>query len=616
MSPRQTSTSRTDRKQPARRRSPHALHGSSNAGFVASSAWLVVALAGVGCQSTATTPVAADVRASSAAVTASAEAAAAPTRALAPGDLAPLLTAEWALQRGEHDMALSIYDRIAPAMQDRGVAARATRIAQFLGRRNSALRHARLWAELDAATPASHAAYGNALLQDKQTLAAFDQAVSMLDHDGDPRFIALAEQARSDPALRRALLARFERALQRHPDSVPLALGKAATLLHPPGDPQAALALSRQALARQADNVDAMLLEITALERLHGQAAALEQSERRAAAHPQLLALQERFGQLLLEAEDHERAIELFSSVLHRDPSHIRARASLGLLYWNTDRKALGAEQFRILLRLGQAHGIAHYHLGLWAVQLERFEDALEHFRQVTDGHYLSAAAWGAAKLLVADDRPQEAREHLRALRQRAAAPAATAYLLEVDLLASMEQRSEADALLEEALVRHPLDADLLYARAVRHGERGDVSAAERDFRALLERDPENVEALNALGYMLTNHSQRYAEALALVDRALALAPDDAAVLDSKGWAHFRLGEHAQALSYLQRALSKAPHHEIAAHVGEALWTVGRRDEARDVWRQALADDPSSPILRETIERLGVDGLWPGSAAP
>ena len=585
------------------------LHGSSNGKWAARGALAAAALVVSGCQSTASAPGAGEVRKIRAPAAAPTEPSAPAARALGPGELAPLLTAEWALQRGEHDAALDIYNRMAPALRDRGVAARATRIAQFLGRRQSALRHAELWTELDAEAPESHAAYGNELLRHERTLAAFDQAVAMLELDGNPRFLAIVEQARDDPELRGALLARFERALSRRPESVALTLGKAAALLHEPGDPKAAYALVEKALAREPNNLDAMLLDIDAAERARGRAAAVERAERHVDAHPQSVPLHERLGRLLLETDDYERATALFESMLRRDPGHIGARASLGLLYWNTERKADGAEQFRALLRLGQARGIAHYHLGLWAVQAERFEDALEHFRKVTDGHYMSAAAWSAAKLLADSGREREAREHLRALRERAGAPAVAVYLLEVELLESMGREDEASAALEAALASHPHSAQLLYARAVRAERRDDFAAAERDLRAILERDPDNASALNALGYMLTNHSRRYREALELIDRALALMPDSAAVLDSKGWAHFRLGEHSRALSYLRQALAKEADHEIAAHVGEALWALGRRDEAVDVWRKALADNPESDVLRETIERLDIGEL-------
>ncbi len=585
----------------------NSMHGTSNARFMACCA-CAAALVSLGCQ--APSPVAArSVERPSADAAAAAEPAQepAPERALARGELEPLLMAEWALQRGEHDLALGVYDRMAPTLRDPGVSARATRVAQFLNYRQSALRHAKLWTELDSDAPESHAAYGNELLRSDQILAAFDRALAILELGEDARFTAIAHRAGEDPALRAALLARLGHARGRHPESIALALGEATLLLQEPARLAQAYALTQHILARKPDDADAMLLEIEALERLHGQAAALERLAHYVSTYPQSTPLRERFGQLLIDTDNYAEAIDQFEAVLEADANNLPARVSLASLHWNKGHRPSAARQFRILLRLAQVPNMAHYHLGLWAISSERFDDALEHFRQVQSGPYFIAAAWSAASLLAGRGQLPAALEGLQAARRQHPQQSAGLYLAEIELLTAAGAHPAAHEALDEALGRHPEHARLRYSRAISHERRGDIADAESDFRAILRQDSDDARTLNALGYMLTNSSQRYAEAMALIDRALALTPDEPAVLDSKGWAHFRLGEYAEALDYLQQALAAVADHEIAAHLGETLWMMGRRGEARTVWRDALKANPDSDILREAIQRLDAD---------
>jgi Flp pilus assembly protein TadD len=135
----------------------------------------------------------------------------------------------------------------------------------------------------------------------------------------------------------------------------------------------------------------------------------------------------------------------------------------------------------------------------------------------------------------------------------------------------------------------------------------------EKDLRLVLAADPNNAAALNALGYTLADRTTRYAEALELVLRAMALQPNEPAILDSMGWVLFRTGRYAESVQYLSRAYGSFPDPEVAAHLGEALWVNGDKDGAMAVWQGALLRDPGHPILLDTLDRLGVDAT---DAAP
>ncbi len=127
----------------------------------------------------------------------------------------------------------------------------------------------------------------------------------------------------------------------------------------------------------------------------------------------------------------------------------------------------------------------------------------------------------------------------------------------------------------------------------------------ERDLRDILAVDPQNAHALNALGYTLADRTDRHQEALGYIEQALALLPDDGAVLDSMGWVQYRLGNHAKALEYLRRAYQQHPDAEIAAHLSEVLWVTGQREEAMRIWRDASNKEPDNPHLLRVQNQFG-----------
>jgi Tfp pilus assembly protein PilF len=132
------------------------------------------------------------------------------------------------------------------------------------------------------------------------------------------------------------------------------------------------------------------------------------------------------------------------------------------------------------------------------------------------------------------------------------------------------------------------------------------LEVAERDLRILIEADPENGQALNALGYTLADRTDRYQEALGFLQRALALLPDDAAVLDSMGWVLYRLGRYEESIDYLRRAYEASADDEIAAHLSEVLWIMGKQAEAQEIWQRAMEKEPESQHLLEVKQRLNL----------
>jgi tetratricopeptide (TPR) repeat protein len=174
----------------------------------------------------------------------------------------------------------------------------------------------------------------------------------------------------------------------------------------------------------------------------------------------------------------------------------------------------------------------------------------------------------------------------------------------EGDLLNSEKRHEEAMAVYDKALADGVYNPDLLYARAMTAEKLGRIDLLEKDLREILSKDPKNIQALNALGYTLADRTQRYTEAYDLIKQALNLSPNDFFIVDSMGWVMYRLGRHEEALEYLQKALKQRQDPEIAAHLYEVLWVMGKQEEANKVWDTAKRSNPDSDLLNHVKERL------------
>jgi tetratricopeptide (TPR) repeat protein len=232
------------------------------------------------------------------------------------------------------------------------------------------------------------------------------------------------------------------------------------------------------------------------------------------------------------------------------------------------------------------------------------YSEVVGWYDQVRSGNRMDTARLRSALLLGKNGELPKAQFILRKLQNGNARTAANAYLAEGGLLRDINRPEEAFSVYDQALILLPEDTNLLFARALLAGDFDRLEIAEGDLRKVLDLSPDNPNALNALGYTLADQTDRYAEALAMIERALDQMPDEPAFVDSMGWVQYKLGNYEEALRFLQRALELQYDSEIAAHLGEVLWVMGRQEEARTLWQEALALEPDSSILKKTVARF------------
>ena len=273
------------------------------------------------------------------------------------------------------------------------------------------------------------------------------------------------------------------------------------------------------------------------------------------------------------------------------------------------DDKSLIASLYKELLtEKAPRNGARLNLLGELAELLEHKSAALTWYEKVpADDERWPQAQLRTALLLDQTGHTAQALDLLHRLQARSGdddKQVGDAYLMEAEILDRRRRGEEAVAVYDRGLHALPEDPRLLYARALLNDDLDHVDAAVRDLRRLLALQPDNADALNALGYTLADRTHDQAEALTLIEKALALRPDEPAIIDSMGWVQYRLGHLKEAAERLRMAYAKQPDPEIAAHLGEVLWVSGEKDAARKIWAQGQKKDANNKVLLETIKRL------------
>ncbi len=534
-----------------------------------------------------------------------------PDRRISSDTLYDLLVAEVAGHRSNYELALENYVHQARETRDVQVTARATHLAQYLGATSEVAEMSQLWLELEPRNSEPHFIYALTLARQGHPAEGFRHMELSRDYGGQVAFSAIAaESLRHSGEQQQALLREIERALQAEPADAELLMSK--SIVQQSTDQEAALLTARQARAAAPDQAPPIILEATLLQQMDHGDDAMEVLRLGLEQHPQNSRMRLLYARLLTRS-DLPGAREQFEILSQQAPEDADLIFSLGLINREMENNDEAKKYFDQLLNMGARESEAHYYLGLLAVQAGDKTQGVTHFKMVRPGQDFMPAMNQLARILLVQGRDDELRQFFADQRRHYPQVAPQIFVLESEILVQMQQYQTADLLLSEALARYPEDTNLLYTRSLVAEKRQDLARAEADLRKILAIDPDNAGALNALGYILTNHSERYDEATELIEKALQLSPEDPTILDSMGWVKYRVGDYQQALDYLQKAYQGYADAEIAAHLGEVLWQLDRRDEALAVWREGLEKDADNQVLRHTIERFEVDKLLTSS---
>lgn len=516
-----------------------------------------------------------------------------------------LLIAEMALRNQDLQTALAQYRRQADATGDTGVIATTARLAQFLRDNKTAQKYALLWSQREPDNPEIHFVLATALSRQQQPLAALPHMTRVLELGGDPNFAALAAAALSRPEDQLdKFRAQLDSIAKRYPHDNSVRIARALIFQYQQQE-EKALKLVREVLNEDPDNAHALLIETRTLKQLGRDDEAIDRMKHAVDQNPSNKRLRHDLARSLVKTDLYQAKAQY--EVLSRQfPDDTDVLLELMLVNRELDRYDEAEEQLRQLIASEEQSSRAHFVLGRLAEEDRDWQTALEHYQEASYGEEFDRAVRRLAALSATEESTDRALERLATLRRGLPQHAITLYLLEAELLRKSAQLQRGFDLLSQALATHPDDEGLRYARSLFAEKLGNIDIVETDLRHILERDPNNAAALNALGYTLANLTTRLDEAEQLVKRALQQEPDDPAIIDSYGWILLLKGQVEEAVVWLEKAFAQTKDHEIAAHLGEALWQAGDQQRARSVWKQGLEHTPNSPIIYDTLRRLNL----------
>lgn len=527
--------------------------------------------------------------------------------------LSTLITAELAGQRGQFGKAAQGYLKTAQRYHSPALAERATLAARYADDPALLNRAAEAWQDLAPEAEAPARLLASIAQQRGDWAASLEQRLTLARRDGQGDLTGFAEAALEQGATLPPLIARLRRFIDRqpgHPDAL------LATALLEAGNGNVQRADERlDRLAASHPDLPELWLAKTRIALQQGHAAVARDAAKRGL---ELAPDDSRLVLLLAQAQlrlgNVDAAEAQLNALIEQHADAPELRLALAQLYLGEGYPDPAKRLLLPLIDSEPSPPLAFIMLGSIAEQEGEIDNALLYYRQVPPGDGFLEARQRAAQMLVDAGRLADARTFLHIERLRHPDAFGDLIALEVDLLRGQGQDTAADDLLDRALRTHPDAVQLRFLRAMQHYHDGDLAGMERDLRHILDQEPDNATALNALGYTLADETSRLDEARDLIEHAHRLEPDNPAITDSMGWLQYRLGNDEAALPYLREAYRRQPDPEIAAHLAEVLWQLGHRGEARRLIADTLERFDAHPQIDALIQRI--PSLAPASPQP
>lgn len=543
-----------------------------------------------------------------------------------------ILVAEIAGQRGQVDVAAEHYLRMARSTRDPRIVERAAQIALLIGDSRKAISALELWLDIEPDNVEARQSVVAYLIRDNQpdeALVHLEKLLSAPVQVQDTAKSTMAPEFATEQGqnfmIVAAILGReqdqqtaiklMERLVASHQDN-PDARFAYSNLALATGNMGLALDAIDKALQLKPGWSPALARRADIMQAQGKGAEALNYLQKALAETPQDLSLRLAYARLLVDEQQPEKARQQFEAAAEQAEDNAEVLFALGLLSLQINFRDDAERYLTQVSELGKYVSETSYYLGQIAESRNQYDMAIERYEAVDEGEAYLDAQLRIVGILARQDEVPAARAHLHTIQVQGQQQQKLLLLSEADLLREEEKYSEAMGLYDTALSALPNDTSLLYGRAMLAAEMGKLDLLERDLRSILQREPDNAQVLNALGYTLTDRTDRHQEALGYIERALELSPREPAILDSMGWVHYRLGNPREAVQYLQSASELSGDAEIAAHLGEVLWAIGQEQRARAIWKKALETDPNHEVLQGTIKRFNQKDEVEKKAAP
>jgi predicted Zn-dependent protease len=515
------------------------------------------------------------------------------------------LIGEFALQRGDLKLGLEAWADLAQRTRDPKVIARAAEVAGAARQYDQALALTKLWLEVEPDSVKAQQMQSSLLVISNRIEDLAPQLATVLEQDKDnigPNLLQLNRilAKHSDKKAAQKLVNRLATPYKYLPEAH-FAMAQAAANAD---DEVRALNEIEQALLLRPDWEQAALIRAQ-LQAKQSNLTAIDHLSNFVDNNPSAQDARLTLARLLISEKQYTDSRKQFDRLLKDSPDTpeiIYPAAMLALQQGDVDtgRTLLN----KLLTTDFHDKSSIHFFLGQLDQEQKKPDAALEHYRKVTSGEQYISAQGRAAQILHQQGKPEEARKLLLATRSTNDTEKTQLILAESQLLREAGRQNDAFIVLETALSSQPDNTELLYEAALTAERIGKPEILETHLKHLLKLKPDHAHALNAMAYSFAERNIRLDEAHTLVTKALQILTDDPFITDTLGWVLFRQGKLPESLKVLEKAYGTKADPEIAAHLGEVLWQLNRKDDARRVLMESAKQHPENEVLSGVIKKL------------
>ena len=548
-----------------------------------------------------------------------------------------LLVAEVAASRRQYATTIDNYVAQAQETRDKSIIIRATRITQFLRAHQDSIDMGLLWLEQEPDNREALTTVANAYIELQQPLQALDYTEQIINNsarnqaaaeaspadkaspdkpspnqsldrkpiDGGALIETLANYSKkSSPETLSKLTQRIQTLSKTYPTLAGIKVGL-STLQQAAGRNDIARNWIDAALAQEPNRTSAIIQDVRLLQSTQQNALALSKLKQYVEDTPNNHRVRLVYARLLSQS-NIPQAYKQFTILSEQAPQQLDLRFSRALLATELEKMDVALPLFESLLLDKYQEDSVNFYLGHIHDFQENTETALQYYLAVKKGNNYLPAQYRMASIFSNNQQFEKVQRLFNRLHQELPDKTEQLYEDEASLLVKHKANTVALILLDKAIPLFPDNASLRYERATIYERLDQLALMEKDFRHVLNKDANNVAALNGLGYLLTIRTTRYGEAYTLIRQALELSPEDPSIIDSMGWVLFKLGRIEEAITHLQKAYEQFPDPEVAAHLGEALWANGKKTEAKGILRENLQNNPDAEEILDTLRRLNI----------
>jgi len=524
------------------------------------------------------------------------ETASAPNQNLSKELLYDLLLAELASQRGDYELAFEKYYTSANITRDSRLAKKATRVSLFAKNELQTFKAVKLWSELEPENADVQQILASSLIkkrQDDKAIVYLHKVVNLSDDfdDGMTKVVNILDTIKEQSRV----IKLYTQISEPYKEKLIVKLYWAKIFIKF-NDYVRAEQYLNEILVTKPDYLKAEIVQVELFKKQKKNSQAIDVLNKILNQSADNIPVRLELSRLLVETKSYEKGFKQVQILAEKEISP-DVLFAISLLSIEMDQLDMSKAYLERLYHYKLYSNEAAYFIAQIEAGRKNYSQAELWFKKVQHGKYAFEAYLGLIAVYSQQQKTDLALQLLEHSKANSSKQNIDVLQIKAEVYSNAKKYKIAYDIYTEALVLDPGNSDLLYGRAMLAEKFDRIDLLEKDLLTIINSNPQDNQALNALGYTLAEKTKRYQEAYQYIERALKIDPDDVATLDSMGWILHKLNENEKAEKYIRKAYEKDPDPEIAAHFGEVLWVLGKKAEAKAVWQKALKKDPEHHIL-------------------